>query len=107
MSRPIALYRPARPHTTFPGDARPSGLIICFGADRIYRGELIRCQSDHDEYVCSRGGVAMSGSDGTDTSTQVTVCQVRVGACGQVLSILALNGFATRGPRLSSLLTGT
>jgi hypothetical protein len=49
----------------------------------------------------------MSSGDGTDTSTQVTVCQVRVGACGQILSILALNGFATRGPRLSSLLTGT
>jgi hypothetical protein len=36
-------------------------------------GELIPCQSDHDDYVYSHGGVAMSGSDGTDCSTRVSV----------------------------------
>jgi hypothetical protein len=34
--------------------------------------ELIRCQSDHDDYACPRGGVAMSGGDGTDFSNRVT-----------------------------------
>jgi hypothetical protein len=32
-------------------------------------GELIRCQSDHEDYACSHGGVAMSSGNGTDTST--------------------------------------
>jgi hypothetical protein len=34
-------------------------------------GGVIRCQGDHDAYACSLGGVAMSGGDGTDSSTQV------------------------------------
>jgi hypothetical protein len=25
----------------------------------LYRGELIRCQNDHDDYAYSRGGVVM------------------------------------------------
>jgi hypothetical protein len=38
----------------------------------IGRGELIRCWSDHDDYACSHGEVAMSGSDGTGPSTQMS-----------------------------------
>jgi hypothetical protein len=37
------------------------------GGPRLYWGELIRCQSDHDDYMCSHGEVAMSGSDGTES----------------------------------------
>jgi hypothetical protein len=36
-------------------------------------GELIWCQGNHDIYACSRGGVAMSGDDGMDTSSQVPI----------------------------------
>jgi hypothetical protein len=38
-------------------------------------GEFIRCQSDHSDYVYSRDGVALSGGDGTDSSTQVPVAR--------------------------------
>jgi hypothetical protein len=38
---------------------------------RFYQGELIRCQSYHDDYAYSCGRVAMSGGDGMDFSTQV------------------------------------
>jgi hypothetical protein len=31
--------------------------------------ELIRCLSDHGNYACSHGGVAMLGGDGMDSST--------------------------------------
>jgi hypothetical protein len=48
--------------------------------DRIYHGEshpywdeLIRCQSDHDDYTCFHGGVAISGGDGMGSSTQVAI----------------------------------
>jgi hypothetical protein len=39
------------------------------GPDLLWRtpplsGELIRCQSDHSDYACPRGGVAMSSGDG-------------------------------------------
>jgi hypothetical protein len=44
----------------------------------------------------------MSGGDGMDSSTRVHVFQVRVGACGYVLSCLGLNGIIIRGPWLSS-----
>jgi hypothetical protein len=37
--------------------------------------EFIRCQSDHDDYVYSRDGVALSGGDGTDSTTQVSVAR--------------------------------
>jgi hypothetical protein len=36
--------------------------------------------------VCSRGGVDIPGGDGMNFSTQVPVCQARVGDYGQVLS---------------------
>jgi hypothetical protein len=41
---------------------------VPFGLDLWWKipplsGELIRCQSNHDVYACSRGGVAMSGGD--------------------------------------------
>jgi hypothetical protein len=34
------------------------------GEPRSYQGELIRYQSDHDNYSCSHAEVAMSGCDG-------------------------------------------
>jgi hypothetical protein len=37
--------------------------------------ELIRCQSDHDDYVCSHGGVAMSAGDGMNSNTQVPIAK--------------------------------
>jgi hypothetical protein len=40
---------------------------------RLYQGELIRCQRDHDDYACSYGGVAVSDGDGMGSSTQVPV----------------------------------
>jgi hypothetical protein len=36
-------------------------------------GELIRYQSNHDIYVCSHGGVDMSGGDKMDISSRVRV----------------------------------
>jgi hypothetical protein len=42
---------------------------IFHGETRPYQGELIRCQSDHDDYAYFCGGVAMSGGDGTGPST--------------------------------------
>jgi hypothetical protein len=44
---------------------------IPYGGARFYQGVLIQCQTYHENYVCSCGGVAMSGSDETDSSTQV------------------------------------
>jgi hypothetical protein len=41
---------------------------IC-GGTRLHQGELIRCQSDHDDYACSHGEVVVSGGDGTNLST--------------------------------------
>jgi hypothetical protein len=64
---------------------------ISYGEPCLYQGEFIRCQSDHGNYACSHGRVAMSVSDGTGSSTRVLIYQVRVGACGYVLSCLALN----------------
>jgi hypothetical protein len=66
---------------------KPLGWAICLGVDRsglwldlisyeearFYQDELIQCQSDHGNYACSHGGVAMSDSDGMDSSTQVPV----------------------------------
>jgi hypothetical protein len=34
-----------------------------------FSGNLIRCQSNHDMYACSRGVVVMSGGDGMNTSS--------------------------------------
>jgi hypothetical protein len=42
---------------------------ISYGEAHLYQGELIQCQSDHDNYACSHGGVAMSGDDMMDSST--------------------------------------
>jgi hypothetical protein len=64
---------------------------IFYGEAHLYQGKLIQCQSYHGDYACSRGGVAMSGGDGTCSRTQVLVCHVHVGACGYVLSCLTLN----------------
>jgi hypothetical protein len=36
-------------------------------------GELIRCESNHDIYACSHGGVAMSRGNGTEISSLVAV----------------------------------
>jgi hypothetical protein len=41
----------------------------------LYRGELIRCQSDYDNYACSHAKVAMSSGDGMGPSTQVLVAR--------------------------------
>jgi hypothetical protein len=46
---------------------------ISYGEVRLYQGELIRCQSDHGDYACSRGGVAMSDGDETNSSIRVSV----------------------------------
>jgi hypothetical protein len=44
---------------------------ISYGEACLYQGGLNRYQSDHDDYACSRGGVAMSVDDETDSSTRV------------------------------------
>jgi hypothetical protein len=46
---------------------------ISYGEARLYQGVIIRCQSDHGDYACSRGGVDMPDGDGTDSSTRVPV----------------------------------
>jgi hypothetical protein len=42
---------------------------ISYREARFYHGELIRCQIDHDNYVTSHRGVAMSSGDEMDSST--------------------------------------
>jgi hypothetical protein len=58
---------------------------IFHGGPHPYRGELIRCQSDHGNYVCPYGGVAMSGGDEMDSSTRVpvsrTTCVFAIMSC--------------------------
>jgi hypothetical protein len=66
-------------------------------------GELIQCQSDRGDYVCSRGRIAMTDGDGTDSSTRVSATRHAWGACGYVLSFLTLNSLATED--LSSWVT--
>jgi hypothetical protein len=46
---------------------------ILYGEACFYQGMLIQCQTYHANYACSYGGVAMSGGDGMDSSTQVPV----------------------------------
>jgi hypothetical protein len=46
-----------------------------FIGGHLYRGKLIRCQNDHDDYACLRGEVAMLDVDGTNSSTQVSVAR--------------------------------
>jgi hypothetical protein len=48
---------------------------IFHGEPRPYRGELIRCKSEHDDYVCPCGGIAMSSGDRMNSSTLVTVAR--------------------------------
>jgi hypothetical protein len=48
---------------------------ILYGEPCPYWVELIQCHSDHGEYECSHGGVAISGGDGTCSSTQVPVAK--------------------------------
>jgi hypothetical protein len=48
---------------------------IFHGEPRPYRVVLIRCQSDHGEYVCPYGGVVMSGGDEMGSSTQVPLAR--------------------------------
>jgi hypothetical protein len=79
---------------------------ILHGDPCLYRGELIRCQSDHVDYACFHGGVAMSGGNGMDPNTRVPICQVFMGTCDKALSCLALSGFTTQGPQLLGHLPG-
>jgi hypothetical protein len=44
---------------------------IPYGEALFYPDELIQCQSYHDGYACSYGGVAMSGGDETHPNTRV------------------------------------
>jgi hypothetical protein len=37
----------------------------------LLQGKLIQRQSHHGDYACSIGGVAMSGDDGMDSSSQI------------------------------------
>jgi hypothetical protein len=55
------------------GPPGSQGDQISCGEARFYQGELIRCQSDNNDYVCPRGEVAMSDSDGTNSNTRVLV----------------------------------
>jgi hypothetical protein len=69
-------------------------------------GKLIRCQSNHDVYARSCGGVALSGDDEMDISSRVPDARPHMGACGYTLSWLALNDHAIRGCQLSGHLPG-
>jgi hypothetical protein len=42
---------------------------ISYGEACLYQVKLIRCQSDHDDYASSCGGVAMSGGDVMNSNT--------------------------------------
>jgi hypothetical protein len=59
---------------------------IPYGEAHLYQGELIRCQSDHDDYACSCGRVVMSGGDGDVFQCLSACCQERLGACSYILS---------------------
>jgi hypothetical protein len=88
-SRRVALYRLARPQTALSGGrgeapgtgGRPwcwlLGSLVdrSFYEGRLYRSELIQCQSDYDNYACSHAKVAMSNGDGMGPSTQVLVAR--------------------------------
>jgi hypothetical protein len=40
-----------------------------------YRGEVLQCQSNHDDYVCSHGEVIVSGGDGMGPSSRVPIAR--------------------------------
>jgi hypothetical protein len=42
---------------------------------RPYQGELIRCQSNHGDYACSRGEADVLGGNGMSLITRVTVAR--------------------------------
>jgi hypothetical protein len=44
---------------------------ISYGEAHRYQGMLIRCQSNHANYACSCGRIAMSCGDGMGSCTQV------------------------------------
>jgi hypothetical protein len=52
----------------FPEGARSLGLVTYFGMEGPgpWWEKPTRCQSDHDDYVCYCGRVAMSGDDGME-----------------------------------------
>jgi hypothetical protein len=88
-SRRVALYRLTRPQTALsggrgeaPGTGGPPwcwllGSLVdrSFYGGRLYRDELIQCQSDYDNYTCPHAKVAMSSGDGMGPSTQVLVAR--------------------------------
>jgi hypothetical protein len=52
--RPVALYRPAWPQTTFLGGERPPGLVIHLGADLFYLVAKFPLMGDDvDELRCT------------------------------------------------------
>jgi hypothetical protein len=71
--------------------------IFCGDRTSLLSGELIRCQGNHDVYACSHGGVAMLGGDKTGYQLSSACCQAHVGACGYVMSCMALNDRGARG----------
>jgi hypothetical protein len=49
---------------------------ICYGEVHLCYIELIRCQSDHNDYACSRERVVISGGDGINSSTRVSIVRL-------------------------------
>jgi hypothetical protein len=89
LSYPVVLYRSAQTldHSLGGGGCevpgtdnllwcgRPGSLMsrtFC-GESHPCQRDLIWCQGNHDDYVCSRGRAAMSGGDGMDFSTRVPI----------------------------------
>jgi hypothetical protein len=48
-----------------------------YGKVRLYQGVLILCQSYHGDYACACGGVTISNSDRTVSSTQVSAVRCK------------------------------
>jgi hypothetical protein len=69
----------------------------------FYWGMLVQRQSYCGDYACPHGGVTVSVSDGTDSSTQVTAARGVWGACGLVLSCQAFNAITFCGPGPTNL----
>jgi hypothetical protein len=72
----LAFWGCEAPGSGYPPRCWPPGSLvdgISYGEARLYQGELIWCQSDHGDYACFYGGVAMSSSDGTNSSTWVPI----------------------------------
>jgi hypothetical protein len=85
--RPVTLYRLAwlldclfrgeAPGTDGPPRCWLPGSLVDMSlyGGALYRRELIRYQSDHDDYACSHSKVAMSGCDGMGLSTRVPIAK--------------------------------